>query len=1220
MFVVMMLGFYFLFATRRDQFPGGFVFLLWTSTCFPSVILEQDEDIPHNEVKNWALKFGVDLWEYGRQLTRMNELQRKYHEVDIDVVRKDGLILIREMAAEIKNMMDFKMSAVMRIMDIAEQAALAPQTDNAQNVKYYDARRLNIFDPNGKLVRRSREMLLTTNPHFDYLPVNTTFTSVLTPNFIDDNDPDVLNAIQWSEHLDPIFINNYESDPTLSWQYFGSSTGFLRRYPAIAWPPEEMSFVSWGSTEPRSVYDFRRSTWYVSAATSPKDMMILIDVSNTMSSEKLHIAIETTRAILDTLSNNDFVNVLKIGATTEETIHCFKDVLAQANNDNKRWLKDSVKALKTDSVANFTSAFIKAFEILQKYNRTGQGCQCNQLIMLITSGPFSSNHKIIQKYNWPHKPVRIFTYLVGSDSNSVNELHKIACDNKGYYTRVSKASEADEKILHYTKVLSRPMVMYQNDHPIQWTPVFLGRKVYAESFSSNNNNNPGQLMTSVTTPVFDRRNHSVRAANVLGVVGTDVSIEEIKKLIPPYKLGVNGYSYIVNNNGHVLYHPNLRPVYSNKEYEETLQPTYISVDLSELELIENENGPRENHSVLLDLRHDMIDQKEGETEMNVKIQYDNMKRVTTRRHKYFYNPIEGTPFSLGLALPEGYGMYELVAEQEIKHSQKNVEDYFKGNNWRVHPDWVYCEYTSRSLEEQSFRSAEERVLHFLSRSRRPGWKWMSLRPRSPLQHHPINKQDKDAYYCDKTLLQSLVLDAMVTEELDRHSSRPSHAEDNHQGFQMFGLTLSFVATRSGLLRWTDHDSKPAETANHQPHFSQTNVKAIDEVWYKRAVDQHAIEPESFVFSVPFDIGSSGKPLIMATHAVFVEHKGHRAPAAVVGLVYQHSVLASHFINITSACTGSAACKKTCFSDELDCYILDNNGFIIMSENPENTGKFFGQVDGTIMDSLVQDKIFNKVVLYDYQGSCINKRNYYSKAASKFWYSSKYVLRLLTHLVLVWISLFDYVFGMTRSYVRETDAAYDYETSYKNYNIDTEVIDEQDFVMPHYTTYTNNPLYISDSGIDTTTVDDIDISEMGIRPCDRKIDLYVLQPDKLNASGQNNPLKGKLTNCHVTGCERPFSVQKVPHSNLILLVVDTLCPCGSKQLSINPQEITYDNNANGGCLHKPKDSLYRRRPPKCINYHPEEIEIPVCGSASSNEVNNIVAFLVFILLVLFVQLS
>lgn len=31
----------------------------------------------------------------------------------MDVVRKDGLILTREMAVEVKNMMDFKMSAVL---------------------------------------------------------------------------------------------------------------------------------------------------------------------------------------------------------------------------------------------------------------------------------------------------------------------------------------------------------------------------------------------------------------------------------------------------------------------------------------------------------------------------------------------------------------------------------------------------------------------------------------------------------------------------------------------------------------------------------------------------------------------------------------------------------------------------------------------------------------------------------------------------------------------------------------------------------------------------------------------------------------------------------------------------------------------------------------------------------------------------------------------------
>lgn len=29
-----------------------------------------------------------------------------------------------------------------------------------------------------------------------------------------------------------------------------------------------------------------------------------------------------------------------------------------------------------------------------------------------------------------------------------------------------------------------------------------------------------------------------------------------------FQLGVNGYSFIINNNGHILYHPDLRPLVS----------------------------------------------------------------------------------------------------------------------------------------------------------------------------------------------------------------------------------------------------------------------------------------------------------------------------------------------------------------------------------------------------------------------------------------------------------------------------------------------------------------------------------------------------------------------------------------------------------------------------------------------------------------------------------
>lgn len=63
------------------------------------------------------------------------------------------------------------------------------------------------------------------------------------------------------------------------------------------------------------------------------------------------------------------------------------------------------------------------------------------------------------------------------------------------------------------------------------------------------------------------------------------------------------------------------------------------------------------------------------------------------------------------------------------------------------------------------------------------------------------------------------------------------------------------------------------------------------------------------------------------------------------------------------------CKKTCLSDDLDCYVLDDNGFVIISEKSEHAGQFFGEIDGTIMDSLVQDGIYKKVSVHDHQASC-----------------------------------------------------------------------------------------------------------------------------------------------------------------------------------------------------------------------------------------------------------
>ncbi|XP_078047218.1 voltage-dependent calcium channel subunit stolid isoform X3 [Augochlora pura] len=1174
-------------------FRCGVLLLLWIRSSY-----QQEEDIPHIEVKNWALKFGIDLWEFGKQVTKMSEIQRKYHEMEAEVIKKDGMVLVRDMAAEVKNMLDFKMNAVMRLVESAEQAAVSAPRDGNVSPKYYSSQRTDTYSADGKSSTNGQDFLLSSR-HFDHLPVNLTLSTVLLPSGVQDDYRDVTAGIQWSEYLDLLFVNNYESDPTLSWQYYGATSGFLRRFPAISWPPTANRGSGSrrnGNRPVRDVYDFRISNWFIGAANSPKDLAILVDIECYASERIKRLAINTVKTILDTLGPNDYANVYRYGDSAEEIVQCFKDSLVQASPENVQELKAATSTLKHEEMPkNISAALATVFETLHRYNRTGQGSQCNQAIMLITADNSGLPTDVIKRYNWPHMPVRIFTYLIGGDKSP--ELHDAACANKGFYARITDTEEIKSKVFEYVKVLARPMVLYQHDHPIHWSPVYVGGKS-----GRYGKEDDGQLMLSVTAPILDRRNYTVKTANLLGIVGTDVPVEEIQKLVPPYKLGVNGYSFIVDNNGRVLYHPDLRPLPSNVDYEETLKPAYVSVDLSEVELAEND-GPSHplNNSLLYDLRHDMIDQKEGEINFAIKIHYDDMRRVTIRQHKYFYKSIEGTPFSLGLALPDGYGMFELLAEQEIKHAIINVTEYFKGTNWKVHPDWVYCEYNSAS--EKWFSTPEDRVLYFLSRARNPGWKWMSLRPRSPSSHHSeqASKPDKDSYYCDKSLVQALVLDALVTDGFDKRG--PMHKEENQsQGKGRFDVTRSFIATRSGLFRWHEHQQSNEESIE-EPPFAEKYARTMDSSWYKRAVDQHSVEPESFVFSVPFDAADSPNPLVTATHAVFMG-KGHKAPAAVVGLQFQHSSLASHFVNITSTCS-STNCKKTCASEELDCYILDNNGFIIISERHEHTGKFFGEIDGTIMDSLVQDRIYRKVTVTDYQGKCSPQESHQSAASKTFPESIATTIALFGHLL--WNLAFGFnvqnlwqiTFALAGESVRNfddgsifTDTAEKAQELASLVNTDSDSTGES--IMDDNQPFPRLPSVAaaSPASPSTTRATSAYYPQRKLRACEKKTDLYILQPDRLNNSGQSDPLKGKLTNCHVTGCERPFSVQKIPHTNLILLVVDTLCPCGSKQLSIEPIEAITEA---GACSAR-RERLYRRRPPKCINYHPEEMEIKVCGGA------------------------
>ncbi|KAJ3596840.1 hypothetical protein NHX12_003240 [Muraenolepis orangiensis] len=56
------------------------------------------------------------------------------------------------------------------------------------------------------------------------------------------------------------------------------------------------------------------------------------------------------------------------------------------------------------------------------------------------------------------------------------------------------------------------------------------------------------------------------------------------------------------------------------------------------------------------------------------------------------------------------------------------------------------------------------------------------------------------------------------------------------------------------------------------------------------------------------------------------------------------------------------CPLSCESIDLNCFLVDNNGFILLSKERAEVGRFFGEVDGSVMASLIKMGMYRKVSL------------------------------------------------------------------------------------------------------------------------------------------------------------------------------------------------------------------------------------------------------------------
>uniref|UniRef100_A0A8C5I429 Calcium channel, voltage dependent, alpha2/delta subunit 3 n=1 Tax=Gouania willdenowi TaxID=441366 RepID=A0A8C5I429_GOUWI len=364
-------------------------------------ILLRGNRISQIHLKLWASAFGGEIKSIsakysGSQLLQKVHTKYKALEKSVRVEEIDGVKLVKNLAVKMEEMFRRKSEATRRLVEAAEEAHSQHEDNPDLQYEYFNAVLINEVDEEGNNVELGGEFLLEPNDHFNNLSVNLSLSVVQVPTNMYNKDPDILNDVYWSEALNKVFVDNFERDPTLTWQYFGSAKGFFRQYPGVKWHPDEHGVIG---------FDSRNRKWYIQAATSPKDVIILVDVSGSMKGLRLTIARQTVASIMDTLGDDDFFNIIAYNQEIHYVEPCLNGTLVRADMTNKEHFREHLDKLFAKGIGLLGEALTEAFKILSDFNQTGRGSVCSQAIMLVTDGATEMYDDVFEKYNWPERKV-----------------------------------------------------------------------------------------------------------------------------------------------------------------------------------------------------------------------------------------------------------------------------------------------------------------------------------------------------------------------------------------------------------------------------------------------------------------------------------------------------------------------------------------------------------------------------------------------------------------------------------------------------------------------------------------------------------------------------------------------------------------------------------------------------------------------------------------------
>ena len=310
-------------------------------------------------------------------------------------------------------------------------------------------------------------------------------------------------------------------DPRLC---LGTRDGHFRRYPAAADErDEETGDPLIGGCRP---YDPRGRPWYVAASMGPKDVVLVVDTSESMNALGKNGRSRwdvTKRAVLDILSTMtpaQYVNIIPFSDSAEPLWKGEK--LAQGSRGKIKILRSRVEKTFPRGGTHFENAIRAAFRLLTDGCKHRKPCSnCHKVILFLTDGKDTSGVdgesikpskmvKVIAKLQHVLKKASgvrasIFTYSIMEDADDAM-LRQIACANNGAWSFVGADSNTFD-------VLNPYYLYFAAGRPQK--PVWMG--------PYKNDAGSGKIAT-VSVPFYSKGTPNVRKV-FLGVVGLTIKFE-----------------------------------------------------------------------------------------------------------------------------------------------------------------------------------------------------------------------------------------------------------------------------------------------------------------------------------------------------------------------------------------------------------------------------------------------------------------------------------------------------------------------------------------------------------------------------------------------------------------------------------------------------------------------------------------------------------------------